>query len=192
MKILNLHGFMGEADNKNYKALCGIIPPEDIISPQIKYKETSPSDLLEKLSDMVKSDDYIFVGQSLGGWYADKLSRRFGRPCILTNPCNYPYKLEIITASGIASEFVEQYRKMSSFDENERAYTLCIDADTILPDNYADCVKLFRTVKRVHGSHSTIENIGEHISAFFVENDQLALIDCPAASYQKVRKTGAY
>lgn len=58
MKILNLHGFMGEADNKNYKALCGIIPPEDIISPQIKYKETSPYDLLEKLSDMVKSDDY--------------------------------------------------------------------------------------------------------------------------------------
>ena len=215
MRILNLHGFMGEADNKNYKALCEIFPAEDIISPKIDYINTAPEELLKYFSDMVNTDDFIFVGQSLGGWYADKLSRKFKRPCILTNPCNYPHKLELITASSIASEFVEQYRKMSSFDENERAYTLCSDADTILPDNYADCVKLFRTVKRVHGSHSTIENVGEHISdmlaeiqndtllmflgrgsafadehnsAFFVEDNELVLIDCPATSYQKVKK----
>ena len=37
MKILNLHGFMGEADNKNYKALCEIFPSYDIISPKIDY-----------------------------------------------------------------------------------------------------------------------------------------------------------
>ncbi len=215
MKILNLHGFMGESDNKNYKVLCEIFSVEDIISPKIDYINTAPEELLKYFSDMVNTDDFIFVGQSLGGWYADKLSRKFKCPCILTNPCNYPHKLELITASGIASEFVEQYRKMSSFDENERAYTLCSDADTILPDNYADCVKLFRTVKRVHGSHSTIENVGEHISdmlaeiqndtllmflgrgsafadehnsAFFVEDNELVLIDCPATSYQKVKK----
>jgi hypothetical protein len=52
---------------------------------------------------------------------------------------------------------------------NELAYTLCSDADTILPDNYGDCVKLFGTVRGVHGSHSTIENVGEHISAFLTE-----------------------
>ena len=83
MKILNLHGFMGEADNKNYKALRGLISPEDIISPQLKYMEISPSEILEQLSAYVDSDDFIFVGQSLGGWYADKLSRKFKRPCIL-------------------------------------------------------------------------------------------------------------
>ena len=215
MKILNLHGFMGEADNKNYKALCKIFPAEDIISPKLNYMETSPEKLLEKLSDMVDTDDYIFVGQSLGGWYADKLSRKFKRPCILTNPCNYPHKLALVTDSGIPADFVEQYDRMSSYDENERAYTLCSDADTILPDNYSDCVKLSRTVKRAHGSHSTIENIDEqisdmlteiqndnlllflgrgsafadeHNSAFFVEDNELVLIDCPATSYQKVKK----
>ena len=109
MKILNLHGFMGEADNKNYKALCRIFPSEDIISPKIDYINTAPEELLKYFSDMVNTDDFIFVGQSLGGWYADKLSRKFKRSCILTNPCNYPHKLELITASSIASEFVEQY-----------------------------------------------------------------------------------
>ena len=215
MKILNLHGFMGEADNKNYKALCKIFPAEDIISPKIDYINTAPEELMKCFSDMVDTDDLIFVGQSLGGMYADKLSRKFKRPCILTNPCYYPHELEIITNSGIPSEFVEQYRKMSVSTQNERAYTLCSDKDTILPDNYQNCVKLSVTVKTVHGSHSTIENVGDHISellteiqndnlllflgrgsafadehnsAFFVEDNELVLIDCPATSYQKVKK----
>lgn len=215
MKILNLHGFMGEADNKNYKALCSIFPAEDIISPQLKYKETAPEELLEQLSELVDSDDFIFVGQSLGGWYADKLSRKFKRTCVLTNPCYYPHELELITSSGIPVDFVKQYRGMSVSTQNEQAYTLCSDADTVLPDNYTDCVKLSGTVKTVHGSHSTIENIAKHIaemlteikndrlllflgrgsafadehnSAFFVEDNELVLIDCPATSYQKVKK----
>ena len=215
MKILNLHGFMGEADNKNHKALCKIFPAEDIISPKIDYINTAPEELMKCFSDMVNTDDFIFVGQSLGGMYADKLSRKFKRPCILTNPCYYPHELEIITSSGIPADYVEQYRKMSVSTQNERAYTLCSDKDTILPDNYQNCVKLSVTVKTVHGSHSTIENVGEHISellteiqndnlllflgrgsafadehnsAFFVEDNELVLIDCPATSYQKVKK----
>ena len=175
MKILNLHGFMGEADNKNYKSLCKFFPAEDIISPKIDYINTAPEELMKCFSDMVDTDDLIFVGQSLGGLYADKLSRKFKRPCILTNPCYYPHELEIITSSGIPSEFVEQYRKMSVSTQNERAYTLCSDKDTILPDNYQNCVKLSVTVKTVHGSHSTIENVEEHISELLTEiqNDTL-------------------
>lgn len=215
MKILNLHGFMGEADNKNYKALCEIFSADDIISPKLYYKETSPEEILQQLSEMVDSDDFVFVGQSLGGWYADKLSRKFARPCILTNPCYYPHELDIITTSGIPDEFEKQYRGLTTQDRNKRAYTLCSDDDTILPDNYADCLKLSDCVTRVHGSHSTIENVREHLgdtlteikndnllqflgrgsafsdkhnSAFFTENYEFVLIDCPATSYQKVKK----
>jgi len=101
MKILNLHGFMGEADNKNYKALCEMFPAENIISPKIEYINTAPEELMKSFSDIADTDDFIFVGQSLGGWYADKLSRKFKRPCILTNPCYYPHELEIISTSGI-------------------------------------------------------------------------------------------
>ncbi len=215
MKILNLHGFMGEADNKNYKALCEMFPAENIISPKIDYINTAPEELMKSFSDIVDTNDFIFVGQSLGGWYADKLSRKFKRPCILTNPCYYPHELELISTSGIPAEFLEQYRAMSAHDRNERAYTLCSDSDTILPDNFSNCKKLSEQVVRVHGSHSTIENVGEHISgllteiqndslllflgrgsafadehnsAFFAEDNELVLIDCPATSYQKVKK----
>ena len=165
MKILNLHGFMGEADNKNYKALCDIVSADQIISPQLQYKEQSPQEILDRLSLLVDSDDFIFVGQSLGGWYADKLSRTFHRPCILTNPCYAPHELEIIRDSGIPTGFLAQYREMSVHDQNEFAYTLCSDADTILPDNFELCVQLSHTVTRVHGSHSTIENLKEELES---------------------------
>lgn len=163
MQILNLHGFMGEADNKNYKALCNIMPAEDIISPQLHYKEKSPKEILDMLSAFVDSEDFIFVGQSLGGWFADKLSRKFNRPCILTNPCYYPHELEIITDSEITSEYVEQYRELSEHDKNESAYVICSDEDTIIPDNYGNCMKLSRNVTIVHGGHSSIENLEEHL-----------------------------
>ena len=169
MKILNLHGFMGEADNKNYKALCEIFPAEDIISPQLNYKETSPEKLIEQLSDMVDTNDYIFVGQSLGGWYADRLSRLFRRPCILTNPCYYPHELGLITDSGIPGSFIEQYKAKSADSRNDLAYTLCSDADTVLPRNRAVCEELSRHVTDVHGSHSTIENIGEYLAKMIAE-----------------------
>lgn len=163
MKIMNLHGFMGEADNKNYKALCYIIPAENIISPKLFYKEQSPKEILDMLSVLIDSEDFIFVGQSLGGWYADKLSRKFSRHCILTNPCYYPHELELITNSGIPADYVEQYRELSEQDKNELAYTLCGDKDTLLPDNYDICMKLSRNVTIVHGGHSSIENLGEHL-----------------------------
>lgn len=163
MKIRNFHGFMGEADNKNYKALCEIVSVDQIISPQLQYKETSPQDILDRLSRLVDSDDFIFVGQSLGGWYADQLSRKFQRPCVLTNPCYAPHELDIIRDSGIPTEFLEQYREMLAHDKNEFAYTLCSDADTILPDNFERCVQLSHTVTRVHGSHSTIESLKEEL-----------------------------
>lgn len=164
MKIMNLHGFMGEADNKNYKALCGFISPDDIISPKLYYKQTSPEELLRELSEMASDTELIYVGQSLGGWYADRLSRLFRRPCILTNPCYYPHELGLITDSGIPDSFLEQYRAMSADGRNDLAYTLCSDADTVLPGNNAVCEELSRHVTSVHGTHSTIENIGEYLA----------------------------
>ena len=164
MKILNLHGFLGIADNKNYYALCYLVPPESIKSPQMKYKETSPLDILNQLSEMEDTDDFLFVVQSLGGFFADILSRKFNRPCILTNPCYYPHELDLIYTSGISMEFLEQYRELSQNEKNILAFSMCSDHDTVLPENYMNCEKLSVEVLRVHGGHSTIDNIGEYFS----------------------------
>ena len=164
MKILNLHGFLGEADNKNYKALCGLLPAEYIISPQLDYKNSAPRSILDALFAQVDADDFVFVGQSLGGWYADQLSRRYHRPCILTNPCYFPHDLELIAESSIPAAFVAQYRDLSAQNRNEQAFVLCSGADTVIPDNYANCIALAQSVKRVSGSHSTINDMQAHLA----------------------------
>lgn len=48
---------------------------------------------------------------------------------------------------------------MSVYNKNELAYTFCSDWDTVLPDNYINCVKLSKRFTKVHRSHSTVENI---------------------------------
>lgn len=164
MVILNLHGFLGEADNKNYKALCKMLPDKDVISPQLDYMGTSPETILEKLSAMVGSQDFIFVGQSLGGWFADSLSRKFKRPCILTNPCYFPHQLKLIKESGISSSFLDEYKKLSPSSQNKQAYTLCSESDEIISGNYDNCSKFSGLTVKVQGSHSTIENIGQHLA----------------------------
>ncbi|MBO4877870.1 MAG: hypothetical protein J5501_07680 [Ruminococcus sp.] len=167
MKILNLHGFLGAADNRNYKALCGIVPAETIISPKMLYQDRSPEELLPWLSGMIVPEETLFVGQSLGCWYADRLSRIYSRPCILTNPCYFPAELELIYGLGMPEEYRRQYRELSPKEKNPLAYTICGDEDTLIPGNMPNCERLSAVAVSAHGGHSSIEPLGDYLEAAF-------------------------
>lgn len=169
MKIVNLHGYLSVVENKNYQALCELFPKEDIVAPKLLYFHNTPKELLEYLSNITDEEDVIYVGQSIGGWYADKLSRKFSRKCILTNPCYYPHELPLIIDSGISKDKLAQYRQLSEVYKNELAYTLCSDNDSVLPNNLKLCEMLSHKVIGVKGSHSTIEDIRSHLNELFYE-----------------------
>lgn len=169
MKIINLHGFLGAADNKNYKSLCEMFSKEDIISPQLPYTEETPENIIAMISELVQEDDVIFVGQSLGGWYADKLSRRLSCPCVLTNPCYFPHELGLIRDTVISAEITEQYERLSESTKNPLAYAVCSDADTLIVGNFENCQRLsFKTIS-AKGEHSTIEDRDEILKECFAE-----------------------
>lgn len=167
MKIINLHGYLSVTDNKNYQALCELFSKEDIISPKLLYLHNTPKELLEYLSDITDDEDVIYVGQSIGGWYADKLSRKFSCRCILTNPCYYPHELQMIIDSGMSKDKLRQYRELSEAYKNPLAYTICSDNDSVLPNNYELCELLSAKVERAAGSHSTIVDLKEHLNEIF-------------------------
>ena len=166
MTILNLHGFVGGADNKNYQALCGLFPPEQITAPQLDYIRTAPDALLTALEAMLpQTDSVLLVGQSIGGFFADQLSRRTGLSCILTNPAYAPHTLRLIAESGMPDAFLSAYAAMSPQKKNLHSYVLCSDADTLIPDNLRRCRTLGGFVRTVHGSHGTIKDLPEQLAA---------------------------
>ena len=174
MKILNLHGFLGAADNKNYKALCELTAPEQIISPKLDYLHTAPDKLLRQLAETAADPDFILVGQSLGGLYADLLSRRLHRVCILTNPCFYPHTLSLFSESGMPADLISQYEALSPSGINPLSVVLCGDADTLIAGNPERCRKLSAHVTLVPGGHSSIENLSVHLAAALREAEQIA------------------
>lgn len=158
--ILNIHGFMGVADNKNFQALQGICQGEQLISPQLDYLQQPPGQILAALAAVIQRtrEPVLLVGQSLGGWFANQLSLRFLLPCVLTNPCLNPNGCEIITHSAIPRSYLRDYRQESCPVRNPMAHILCSRQDEVLPHNLPLCRALTHQVRLVNGDHSGIEN----------------------------------
>ena len=168
--FINFHGFMGDADNKNCRALNNIFPQATVLSPQLDYLKESPNALILKHSSCVteqqaKGMTVIPVGQSLGGWLAEQLSRRLDLPCLLTNPCLDPHLCEVITSSPMPKSFLEEYDALSTSLPNSNAFTLCTKTDEVLgEENFQRCALLGGWLKEVHGRHSGIENLTDELS----------------------------
>ena len=165
MRILNLHGFLGAADNKNYKALCGLMNADQIISPKLDYLHIAPEELLRQLAEIAAAPDMLCVGQSLGGYYADLLSRQFSRVCILTNPCYLPHQLNLISDEGMPADFIRQYEALSAHEINPLSVVICGKDDTLIENNLATAKTLSAHVTAVPGGHSSIENLPECLVA---------------------------
>ena len=165
MRILNLHGFMGKADNRNYSALCKLMPKEDIVSPKLDFMNEHPAELIEKLSKIIKNEDIdIVIGQSFGGFYALHLAYRCGIPCILTNPCLFPADTGVIVDSDISRDILEEYGHILRSAYFAKAYILLSDNDTIIPDNKERCKGMTPHIKVVEGTHSNIRDLKKELA----------------------------
>ncbi|SFW22357.1 YqiA/YcfP family alpha/beta fold hydrolase [Ruminococcus flavefaciens] len=165
MKILNLHGFIGKADNRTYAALCELMPEEDIVSPSLDFMNEHPEKLFNKLAVIIRNENIdIVIGQSLGGFYALPLAISFCIPCILTNPCFFPAKTGVIVDSELSMDILEEYRKNSDISFYSKAYILISDNDTIIPGNFEKCKAITPNIRQVEGTHSNIKNLKEELS----------------------------
>lgn len=122
MKILNIHGYKGSAENSACIALKNL--GHEVISPQIDYDSVNPYEVIDYLRKMFLENkpDYI-VGTSLGGLFALLLSQEFkveryeshikkyltyNIPTVLVNPCLKPS----VTLSELGYEIDERQKIM--------------------------------------------------------------------------------
>lgn len=91
MKILNIHGYVGNPHNAAYAALNGN-GCCDITAPPIDYDAESPENIRGKLRYIIAEKQIeLIVGTSLGGFFASVLSAQCNLPVILVNPCLLPF-----------------------------------------------------------------------------------------------------
>jgi predicted esterase YcpF (UPF0227 family) len=169
--FLNFHGFMGAPDNKNGRALALLYPEALLLSPFIDYLTRSPKSVLSEADCLLETHfeeerPIILVGQSLGGFVAEALSRRHGLPCLLTNPCLLPQHCEVITSSPMPRPFLEEYEELGIKEglQNPNAFTLCTKTDEVLGrENFDRCAALGGWLLEVKGRHSGIEKLNENL-----------------------------
>lgn len=115
MKVVYFHGFTGNADGGKSKSLKQAFGDHNVISPPMLYDPDVHERVLDSmLKTMIEVETesktirypVIFIGVSLGGFWAHYFSQKYDCPCILINPSTSP------------SSALKKYIHTKNVDEN--------------------------------------------------------------------------
>jgi len=171
VKILNIHGFDGHAENTLYRKLCKEFGPEKIISPQFDYRSppfSTYADIMDLAGAYIptsqeKSDgDWIehipehsiglVVGNSLGGYWALIAMNLLPKnvKVMLFNPSLKPHIT--LQKYGLAKDALKYYEENpisnDSFLEELNLEVFIGDSDEVI-DHTESIKRLQRLGKRV-------------------------------------------
>jgi predicted esterase YcpF (UPF0227 family) len=173
MIYVYLHGFNSGYDSENPKvqALSTIA---DVIG--VTYDSfASYQKILAQISHEIYSqvhdrDDMVFVGTSLGGFWAAEMGRYFGVPSVIINPCHNPREMlhryvgytmtNYVTgvANVLTSEVVETYPTYGMTNENQTFKFLPL----VLLDMGDEVIDSTETFKTLEGFPTFIWQEGSH------------------------------
>lgn len=91
MKIVYLHGFGSSGNSAKSDQLKSIFGEDHVISPDLPIDPHAVIELINSLVHDNKDFPLVFVGTSLGGFYAHYFSTKYDAPCILVNPSTEPH-----------------------------------------------------------------------------------------------------
>ena len=118
MKILNIHGYKGSAENAAFSALKAL--GQEVISPQTDYDRAEPKALLDGFIKTAKdSRAEMVAGTSYGGFFAALVSIGTGLPAVLVNPCFMAfYHLPLLGYRGDIAPLMEMFGRLTALDKS--------------------------------------------------------------------------
>ena len=90
MKILYIHGYMGNPDGTKPRALRAGFPKAVVMAPSHDSHPDHVFALLDPIAAEMDPSEDVIVGNSLGGFWANYLSLRYELPALLINPAVMP------------------------------------------------------------------------------------------------------
>ena len=172
MKILNIHGYRGSAENSAYSALKEI--GCDVLSPQTDYDSAPPDEVMAVLRDIADNAEIgLIVGTSLGGFYAAVLAAETDLPVLLVNPCLMPfYHLPKLGYDGDIRPYIALFGELSYLDRSKVGCIVGSCDEVIDTHSFAKTLfenERFRTVPDGKHSGATLplaEYFGEMLKTF--------------------------
>ena len=177
--ILYFHGFASSSNSNKAKVLKKYISTNyknaEIIIPDIDNNFKLAVNQIHDLIDNAKHP-IVFIGSSLGGYYASYFSSKFKTKSVLINPAIPPLKdFEIYLGENenystgekfiITPEDIRYIRKMSykKYSNAENTYVLLESGDEVL--NYKETTKYFSGsyLDIVYGGSHSYESLDEKL-----------------------------
>ncbi|MDH5392139.1 MAG: esterase YqiA [Gammaproteobacteria bacterium] len=174
--ILYIHGFNSSASSHKARLLFTQMKrlglENEIIIPCLSpYPDDAISEL-KKLAEQQLANKLVFIGSSLGGYYATWLAEHYQRPAVLINPAVKPYELlrdyighNVNHYTGeeyyLATEHIAQLRSLDidKISKPERFMLMLQTGDEVL--DYTQARDKFA------GSQMILETGGDHGFAGF-------------------------
>lgn len=164
--IVYLHGFNSTGpDSGKFAELTKGLPDIEVFAPT--YPSNDPDKAIQIVSDFVESncnnyDELMFVGTSMGGYFAQYLGRKYDAKVVLINPALVPsftlknylgentnfYTGEKYTLTMDNIKAIEAYNVRPNFEHAYGTLLLLDRADEII--NYKVAYGVYRDIAECH------------------------------------------
>ena len=132
MKILYIHGYNGSPHGEKYDMLRQCYPNAEILAPQHDSIPTSVYPLLDGIASGLDAHNDLIIGTSLGGFWANFFSLRYGVRAVLLNPVVSPSKRLIFRGCSFAADY-EAFEEQDDSQQRPSAIVLLAEDDDVLP-----------------------------------------------------------
>jgi len=180
-KIFYIHGYNSSINSSTLTELRKHIP--DVIA--LTYDHTDPKASIDAMTKVIYTlstpddgadhDDVIIVASSLGGWYANEISKRMICDLVLYNPATAPWRS--LGKYGVSEEVLDRYADVaidiSSTRHVPRTHVILSTDDEVI--DHKEALFLYSHIANVTlttgGHRSTPENIRLIVdAAYYLDN----------------------
>ena len=163
MKIVYLHGYGSSGTSPKTAALVERFGRENVASPDLPVNPKQVETIVSKIIRETKSFPIVFVGSSLGGFWANYFAQLWDAPCVLVNPAILPS--QSLPKLGVLKNIADLYKPYESrlyeyMDGGRHINLFAAKDDALLP--YETTLKAFpktaSTTVTDTGGHGYFEN----------------------------------
>jgi len=146
MKILYIHGYNGTPDGPKLDMLRKEYRSATIIAPQHDSVPDHVHDLLDGVASTLDDPEDVIMGNSLGGFWANFFSLRYGVPALLINPVVSPSTALETLGCPFAAEYLPYEKKVQADAISPRTVLLAEDDEVL---GYRDAFEFFNGICEV-------------------------------------------